>query len=174
MAATAQYQLQLAQIAGANGGSSPILLLDAHVQAHSHRLQRFGQSAQGAETAGHFSEQPGLVCFGQARGEPPPGLLEKTSDRLEVGADGAELLRAVEAAESGSAEDAVPVNLGACFLIHARLTAVGHRLVERLEAGKSFRPVRHARFQVLVEPPVRSAPRLRILRAEFFREVLAY
>lgn len=51
------------------------------------------------------------------------------------------------------------------------LTAVRYRLVERLQAAESFRPVRHACLQVLVEALVGSAPRLKILRAELFSEV---
>ena len=60
------------------------------------------------------------------------------------------------------------------LLMQPRLTAVRHRLVERLEAGESFRPVGHARFQILVEPPVAFAPGLGLPLAELLREVFTH
>jgi len=65
------------------------------------------------------------------------------------------------------------VHLDQRFLIQPRLAPVRHRVVERLKAGESFRPVGHARLQVLVEPPVALAPGLRLPLAKLLREVLA-
>ena len=59
----AQRQLQLAQVAGADGGVFPVLLLDVHLQPSPHRLEGLGQPAQGAQAEGGFVQQPGLASF---------------------------------------------------------------------------------------------------------------
>ncbi len=121
-----------------------------------------------------FVEQPGLIGFGQRRGHPLPGLLEKAGHRAQIRAEGAEFLRAVEPIIPGSPQDAIHIDFFARLLLQTRQAAVGHRLVEGLQAGQPVRVVGHAGLEVLVEPPVAFAPGFGLALAQGLGQVLAH
>ena len=71
----AQRQLQLAQVAGKPRRVFPVLLPFVILQPGTHRLQRFGQAAEGTEAECGLVQQPGLIGGGQVRRHlaPRPG-----------------------------------------------------------------------------------------------------
>ena len=87
--------------------------------------------------------------------------LEEAGDGSQVRAERPEFERAVFFIP---ALDAVPVNLFTRFLLHPRLAAVGHGLVEWLK-GFECRLIAflRGRAEMFVEPPVRGAPGLGLL-----------
>ena len=121
----------------------PVLLLNAHLQAGSHRLQRLGQAAEGteADTRLRSAARPGRlrVRFGETR-------LHGSSKNAATAARSApiapSLNRAVEAIAPRAAQDAVEVDLVARLLLSPGEAAVDDGLVERLQAIERIGPVR--------------------------------
>ncbi len=77
----------------------------------------------------------------------------------QIAAQRAELSHGVETVVAHATLDAISVNLVKRLLIPARLAAVGHGLVERLEVfERGIGLVRCPRAEVSIEPLVRCAP----------------
>ncbi len=173
LAQPAQRHLQLAEVAGTDGGVHPVLFFDAAIHTLPHRLDGFGEASQSAQAEGGLVEQPGLVRRAEVRRRPAPRLLEERRHRPQVRADRPELERAVVAAGAGAAQDAVEIDLIARLLVSPSEAAVGDGLVEGLEAGEGVGPIRRGRAQVIEQPRMRGAERLGPLVAELPGEVLA-
>ena len=73
----------------------PAAPLTSICQISPHRLEGFGQPAQGAQAEGGFVQQPGLVGFRERGRDTAPWVLEEAGDGSQVGTERAEFLRTV-------------------------------------------------------------------------------
>jgi len=131
----AQRQFHLAQGVKDNSDVLPFSFHADDFKRRPHWLKRLGQPAQGAQAVSRLVEHPGLSGFGQRWGHSLPRLLEKAGHRAQIRADRTEFMYGV----IGTSQDAIAINLVARLLLQSRQAAVRHRLVERLQAGQSFR-----------------------------------
>jgi len=133
----------------------PVLMLNAHLEAGPHRLQRLGQAAERTEANRGLVQQPGLIGFTEIRGNATPRLVEERRHGREIGSDRSELFPAIKATPSPAAQNAVEVDLVARLLLSTREATVNDSLIERLQAIERIGAIRRL-AQMFVQPQVGS------------------
>src|SRR6185369_4687686 len=120
-----------------------------------------------------LAEKPCLGGGREVRREGGPRRREETRHGPQIRADRAEPPPTVEAVVSRASQDAIEVDVVTCLLMQTGQAAVGHGLVERLQAGEGVRLVLGGGTEDLEQPPVSSLPGGGKVRSHLFGEGLA-